>query len=179
VKRLMVEETAGRYRDMAGMVAITYSGIAAGDADAVRSELLAKNVRLRVVKNSVTRVAMEQLGHPEFGKLLDGPVAIVSSSDPLAASRAAVAIAKERNLQVKGGWAEGKDLAAADVVKLALLPSREALLAKLAGCIAGPARSLASLLVAPCASLARAVKAWNEKREGARAGQDSVAGAGG
>lgn len=169
MKELMVKELVEKYRPAAAMVAIGYSGIPAEEATALRKELRAKRVELRVVKNSLARIALDQLGRRDFGAFLDGQVAVISSTDPVAASKAAVEIERSKKLPLKGGWTEGRVLSAEEVKRLAEMPSREVLFAQIARAIIAPAARLCGMLNAPGASLVRAIKAWNDKREGSAA----------
>jgi len=178
VKELMAQELVDRYRPVGGMVAIGYGGIPAEEATTLRRDLRAKRVDLRVVKCSIARIAFEQLGRKEFGEFLQGQVAVLSSADPVAASKAATELARTKKFPVKGGWAEGRTLSPEEVKRLAEIPPREALLAQMARLIAAPVTRLAAALGAPAASLARAIKAWNEKRGSATPAPDAGAAAG-
>ena len=177
MKELMAQELVERYRPVGGMVAIGYGGIPAEEATALRRDLRAKRVDLRVVKCSIARIAFEQLGRKEFGEFLQGQVAVLSSADPVAASKAALELARTKKFPVKGGWTEGRALSPEEVKKLAEIPPKEVLLAQMARLIAAPIVRLAAALGAPGASLARAIKAWNDKRENATSAPDAGAAA--
>ena len=172
LKKLMLKEAVERYRDAQSVVAVSYEKISAEDATALRRDLREKNIDLRVVRNRVVRRAFEELGRDGFGQLLSGPVAVIAAEDVAEASRAADELAKERRLEIRGGWADGRDLTPEEVAKLAKLPGRKALLAQIAGLAAAPLRSLVGMVGAPGAALARALRAWNEKR-GEEPGQES------
>jgi large subunit ribosomal protein L10 len=171
----MLKEAVEAYGDATSLVAVSYTGISAEDAASLRKSLRAKNVRLRVVKNRIVQRAFAELGRGSFGDLLDTQVAVISSEDPVESSKAAAQLAREKNLELRGGWVDGRDLTKADVQYLASLPSKKQLFAQVAGLAAAPLRSLVGMLSAPYASLARALKAWNEKPERA-AGQGSGGG---
>jgi large subunit ribosomal protein L10 len=165
----MLAEGAERFRDADSMVAVSYTGISAEDATSLRRELRGKKVRLRVLKNRIMRRAMRELGRGGFAERLEGPVAVVTADDPVAASKAAVGLARGHRLEVKGGWVAGhgpggRDLSPEEIRRLSTLPSREALLAGIARAAASPLRSLVQLLASTGGGLARALKAWNDKR---------------
>lgn len=166
LKTLMVEELRERFGTVQNMIVVAYHGIPAEDATSIRRDLRGKQLRLRVVKNSMARRAVEELGKGEFGGLLDGPVAVISGEDPVAASKAALGITRGRKLEIKGGWVEGRAVSEQEVRALAALPSKEMVMARLAGAVIGPARKLMSMLQGPAGALARALKAWTEKKEG-------------
>ena len=108
---------------------------------------------------------MKELGREEFGGFLDGQTAVITCDDPVGASKAAVEFTKERRLEVKGGWTESRTLSTEDVRRLATIPPRNVLLGQIAGLAVAPLRKLAGVIQAPYASIARALKAWNEGRE--------------
>jgi len=164
VKKMMLQETVEHYRDVQSMVAVAYEKISAEDATALRQDLRKKAVDLRVVRNRVARRAFAEIGRDSFAELLTGQVAVIAAEDVVEASKAADELAKERKLEVRGGWAEGRDLSREEVAQLAKLPGRMALLAQIAGLAAAPLRSLVGMIGAPGAALARALRAWNDKR---------------
>ena len=164
VKKLMVKEIAERYAGAENLVAISYERIAGEEATALRRALREKNVDIRVVRNRITRRAFEEMGRAEFAALLDGEVAVILAEDPVEASKAAVQLAREKSLDVKGGWAEGGAITREEVRRLSALPSRKILLAQIAGLAAAPLGRLVGMIGASASSLARALGAWNEKR---------------
>lgn len=170
VKKLMVRETAERYADVGrALVAISYERVSAEDAAALRRSMREKSVDIRVVRNRVARRAFDEIGRAEFGRLLAGEMAVIAAEDLVEASKAAVELAQEKDLDVKGGWADGCLLTEADVRRLSALPPRKMLFAQIAGLAAAPLRRLVGMIDAPAASLARVLRAWNEKR-----GQDAA-----
>ena len=98
---------------------------------------------------------------------LDGPTAIAwVGGDAAVAAKALNGYATEHPnaLSVKGGLLEGADLPSADVVRLARLPSREQLLAQLAGGVAAPLSGLAGSLSNLIGGLARSLAALQAQR---------------
>ena len=89
------------------------------------------------------------------------------NGDPAVAAKALDTFAQAHAdaMTVKGGLLEGADLPAADVTRLAKLPSREQLLGQLAGGIAAPLTGLAGSLNALIAGLARSLGALQAQRE--------------
>ena len=87
--------------------------------------------------------------------------------DPAVAAKALNGYATEHPdaLTVKGGLLDGADLASADVVRLARLPSREQLLGQLAGGIAAPLSGLAGSLSNLIGGLARSLASLQAQRE--------------
>jgi len=96
--------------------------------------------------------------------LLTGPTALATSSDPVAAAKAAVDFAKTNDrLEIVGG-AMGETVLDADGVKaLAALPSLDELRAKIVGLIQAPATKIVRTISEPGAQLARVIGAYAAK----------------
>ncbi len=166
INRLMVNETVERYRSAGCMVAVAYEGLSAEDSAELRKKFRDDDVDLRVVKNRIARIAMRELGRDDFAGLLDGETAVIACDDPVGASKAAVEFTKARKLELKGGWLEGRTVSTEEVMRLATIPPRQVLLGQIAGLVMAPLTKLAGMIQAPYASIARALSAWNETREG-------------
>lgn len=164
-KSMLLEEVKQRIQDSPYAIVTDYTGLKVSEISELRKRLRAVGARYSVVKNSMLRLAAEQLGWPEFGGLLAGQTAIVAGSrDVCSAAKAVKNFAAEFNRPtIKGGILDGRLLAAPDVVALADLPSREALLARLLSVIGGPATKLARLIQTPGGQLARVIKAKADK----------------
>ena len=100
----------------------------------LRSKARKSGLYLRVLKNTLARRAVK--GTP-FEKLTDqlvGPLMYGIAQDPVAGAKVMAEFAKENELFViKAGAMPNAMMSAQDVKALALLPSREELLAKLMG----------------------------------------------
>ena len=105
----------------------------------------------------------------EMQQLRRGPSAFVFSGNDVAASAKALkTFAKaNENLEIKGGLMEGAAVSAAEVEAIASLPSREQLMAQIAGAISGVARGLATTINGVPRGLAQVVKAVAEQKEAA------------
>ena len=101
--------------------------------------------------------------------VVDYPSAFVFSGNDVAASAKALkTFAKaNQNLEIKGGLMEGAAVSAAEVEAIASLPSREQLMAQIAGAISGVARGLATTINGVPRGLAQVVKAVAEQKEAA------------
>ncbi len=99
---------------------------------------------MSVVKNSLFALAMDRYGAGDLRSLLDGPVAVITAENPVAAAKAAREAAQTYEaLKLRGGFVDGAVLEAAAIEKLADIPSREVLLSQIAGALLQPLRRLA------------------------------------
>ncbi len=164
--RLMVAELAEYLRELPDMVFVGLRGLSAEDATQFRAELRAGGSRMRVVKNSVTRIALKELGLEGPAMLVEGSMAILHGEDIIAvAKRAAEFGKKHRSLAIKGGVVGGEAVSSAEVIEYSKLASREALIGQVVGAIISPATRLVGVLSGAGGALARAIKAASEKTE--------------
>ena len=143
-----------------------YRGLTVHDITAVRRSLRGEGITYRVVKNRLARIAAQEAGTGELSELLTGPSAIaMGSGDEVALARAFLdAIRPFRTVAVRGAVLNGKRVDSDAVTRLATLPSREVLLAQLAGGMASPMASLASLFSAPLRNLGYALTQLAEQK---------------
>jgi large subunit ribosomal protein L10 len=133
----------------------------------LRDRLREADTEYTVVKNTLARRAANETGREALLPYLDGPTGLLwVKGDPAVAAKAldTFASAHAEAMRVKGGLLEGADLPADAVARLAKLPSREQLLAQLAGGIAAPLTGLAGGLNALIAGLARSLGAVHAQR---------------
>lgn len=158
--------------DLEGVSAVwvvDYCGLTVKDIQVLRSAVREAGASLKVYKNTIMHIALEEAGLPTLDDMLEGPSAFVfAGNDVAAAAKAVKTFAKaNQNLEIKGGLMEGEQVSAAQVEAIASLPSREELLAKIAGAISGVARGLAVALNGVPSGLAQATKAVADQKEAA------------
>ena len=97
--------------------------------------------------------------------LFKGPTGIAVSKDPVAASKVAVAYAKENDkLVILGGVVGNTALDVNGVKALAALPSLDELRGKIVGLLVAPATKIAGVVQAPAGQLARVLSAYRKQR---------------
>ncbi len=143
-----------------------FSGLGVEEISRLRSRLREKGAEYRVLKNTLTLLAIKGTEYEVLKDTIVGPVAAVfTHGDPMEVARELIAYARKNpNLKIKGGYMEGKALEAAEVRSIATLPSREILLARLAGALQGPIYLLHGALSGPYRKLAYALRAVAESR---------------
>jgi len=167
LKEMMVDEMTDRFAGLRehGCVVVGFRGVSAGDSVRLRTVLKEKGAQMMVVRNRLFAIALQQLGAPQLGNLLEGPAAVVTGEDPVQAAKAVDAASElAPALSVLGGYADGSLLDAAGVEKLAGLPSRETLLAQTLACIQAPAQRFANCLKAGIQQLASVLYQIEQKK---------------
>ncbi|HVM11207.1 MAG TPA: 50S ribosomal protein L10, partial [Actinomycetota bacterium] len=160
-----VQELTERLREVDAAVFADFRGLSVSDAGELRTALAEVDTQLAVVKNTLARIAARDAELDGVEGFLEGPTAIAFvKGDPVAAAKAIVDAAKRFPvLEVKGGYAEGRVLSAADVGSLAALDSREVMLARLAGLFQAQMSRTAYLLQALQSKLLSLLEAYREK----------------
>ena len=128
-----------------GVVFTTYSGLTVAQDMELRRALREAGVSYKVVKNTLTRIAANEIGLEGLGDYLDGTTAMATSTtDAVAPAKVICDFIKKNKLDdagvlsVKAGVVDGKVISVDDVKALANLPSREVLIAKLLGSMQAP-----------------------------------------
>ena len=130
----------------------------------LRARMGAAGASFRVSKNRLAVRALKGTPIEGIAHLFKGPTGIAVSDDPIAASKVAVAYAKDNDkLVILGGSVGTTSLDVNGVKALAELPSLDQLRAKIIGLVNAPATKLAQLASAPAAKLARVFSAYAEK----------------
>lgn len=146
-----VGELAERIGRSTLAVAAQYLGLTVAEMGAMRRQLREAGVEVRVIKNSLFRLAAEQAGRPEMAELADGPTAIVFAyGDIVAPARALTDYVRtaKNAFALRSAFADGQALSVRDLEEIARLPSREALIAQVAGAVQAPLARLFYLLSA-------------------------------
>jgi len=123
-----------------------YRGINVSDVTDLRTKLRQQNTEYAVIKNNITRRAFEQCGISglEENSLIGPTALIIGYEDYLGTAKTVYEYAKANDFyKIKGGIIEGKAVLAEEIITLAQLPSRETLIAQLAGALLGNITKLA------------------------------------
>lgn len=146
----------------AGLVVITrQSGLTVTEVSALRAKIREAGAGYKVLKNTLSRLAVADTPYEGVTQFLSGPTAIAFSADPIAAAKAVADFAKDnQKLEIVGGSMGDKVLTKAEVDALAKLPSLDELRGKIIGVISAPATKIAGVTQAPAAQLARVFSAY-------------------
>lgn len=149
------------FNESAVVVVTRNLGLTVAQSTDLRLKMRDAGANYKVAKNSLAKIALKDTQYDSLSDLLTGPVALATSSDPVAAAKIAVEFAKTNDkLEIVGG-AMGATVLDVDGVKaLASMPSLDELRAKIVGLVQAPATKLAQLSTAPAAKLARVFGAY-------------------
>jgi large subunit ribosomal protein L10 len=163
-EKVAVVTEVGERLDAAEAAVLTeYRGLDVAALAELRNALRDAGGTYKIYKNTLVRLAAQERGL-DIDDLLTGPTAIAFVDGDVAGVAKALRDYAKGNpaLVVKGGLLGEAVLGAADVNALADLPSRDQLLAEIAGLFAAPMQQMASLLDAVPRSFAYALNALIE-----------------
>lgn len=128
-------------------VLMDYRGLTVEEDTKLRNDLRAAGVKYFVVKNTLLRLAANQVGLEELDSILHGPTALAISDDPVAPAKILFDFAKDNDkVEIKSGFMDGKVLSQEELIRLAKTPSKDTLIAKIMGSLNAPVSNLARLL---------------------------------
>ena len=149
-KQQVVEEIRARFEESDAALLTEYRGLTVGEISELRTALREANTDYKVLKNTLARIAVREVGLEELAGSLVGPTAIAFiKGDAVAAAKALDDAAKKFPvLVVKGGVISGKLIDAAGAKELASLEPREVQLAKIAMLFNTPAQQAVNVFAA-------------------------------
>jgi len=143
-----IEELKGMFRSSDGGVVANFRGLTVESVSQLRRKFRQHNVAYRVVKNTLTRIAVKGTSLEGLAKFLEGPTGVAfGGADPIAAARVAVEFAKDNaKFQIKGGFLGDQVLSATEVAEVSKLGGRATVAAMLLGALNAPAQQLLGVL---------------------------------
>ena len=148
-KQAIVEALAQRIQNASAGVLVDYRGITVAEDTALRAELRKEAVDYSVVKNTLTRKALDKLGMSDLDHVLNGTTSLATAeSDPIAPFRIINDYSKKLGdrFNVKAAFMEGKVLDAGEIEMMSTLGSKDALYSKVLGTMIAPITGLAVCL---------------------------------
>ena len=164
VKAMIAAELKERYADTDSACVIDLTGMSVQEQEQLRENLREKSARLQVVKNSLARRALQGGPLEPLGDALEGPCALVTSSESLIeTAKVLVKVAEEFNqLELKQAILDG-DPGLLTVTDVSKMKSRTELVGELVMLAASPGRALAGCLASPQSKIAGCLKAIVDK----------------
>ncbi len=163
----LVEEYVGIF-DKPGVYLMDFTGLNVEEMTHLRRKLYESSVSMRVVKNTLAKRALDQLGIDTLNDYLVGPVGVVwSQEDSVTPARVLLEFIEDKDKgTVKVGLVDGNLILDQDITAISKLPTKHELQAKLAMTLNMTMVRMAQVLNALPVKFARTVKALEEKKAG-------------
>lgn len=140
----IVKDLKERLQDAKAIVLVDYKGINIEEVNQLRNRFRSEQVDYLVQKNTLVKIALNDMGITDLDEYLVGPTALaICKSDEIAPARVLVKFVKDIMEdkgfpKFKAGFVAGNLLDGKQMLALAKLPSREELLAKFMGSAQAP-----------------------------------------
>jgi len=162
-----VRDIAERFQSSDAALLTEYRGLTVAEIAGLREELRKTDSDYKVLKNTLARIAVREVGMEDLAETLTGPTAIAFVRGDVAAAAKVLDDAARRHpvLVIKGGVLNGKTIDADQARRLADLEPREVQLAKIAMLFNSPAQQAVNVLSALLRNLGSMLAQVVEKKE--------------
>ena len=166
-KQALVSEVSGQLQGAQAVIVAEYRGLNVENVTQLRAKARKSGLYLRVLKNTLARRAVQGTPFEKLAEQMSGPLMYGIARDPVGGAKVMSEFAKDNELFViRAGAMPGSLMSAKDIKALALLPSREELLAKLAGTLQAPVAKLVRTMNEVPARFARTLAAVRDQKSG-------------
>ena len=163
-KEQLVDEL-GQIFESSGVVVVShYAGLTVANMQDLRAKASEAGAAVRVAKNRLAKIALNDKPCESIGSLLTGMTVLTFSEDPVAAAKVAEDFSKENdNFVILGGAMGENALDRAGVTAVSKMPSRDELIATIAGMLGAPASNIAGAIGAPASNIASILSTVEDK----------------
>lgn len=169
-KRAVVADVATQLASAQALIVADYRGVNVEAVTGLRAKARQSGLTLRVLRNTLARRAVAGTPFEKLADQLVGPLLYGIAADPVAGAKVLAEFAKENeSFVIKAGVMSDSLMSSGDIKALALLPSREELLAMLVGTLQAPIVKLVRTMNEVPAGFVRTLAALRDQRENAAA----------
>lgn len=167
VKETIVDDLKEKFAKAQVVILTDYRGLNVKDITELRRQLREEGIEYKVVKNTLTKLAVNKVGITDLDTYLEGPTAMAFSfEDPVQPAKILSKFAKAyEKLEIKAGILQGKVIDIISIKELAELPSREVLLSKVLGVFQAPLAGFAGALQGNFRNVVYALDAVRQEKE--------------
>ena len=163
-KEKTVEELGQIFESSGVVVVAHYTGLTVAEMQNLRARARDAASSVRVAKNRLAKIALQGKPCEGISNLLEGMTVLTFSEDPVAAAKVSEDFAKENTkFEILGGAMGENILDRAGVLAVSKMPSREELIASIAGCIGAAAANIAGAIGAPASNIAGVLSSIEDK----------------
>jgi large subunit ribosomal protein L10 len=165
-KKSLIKDWSEKIKTAKAVVFSNFKGFPVKEMTALRRELRKAGVEMKVLKKTLLAIALKEAGVEIDAKKMEGQISLaVSQTDEIAAAKIVFRAAKtNENLKIVGGLLGQKEMSAEEVNALAIIPSKEELLAKLVGSLKAPIAGFVNVLTGNLRGLVQALRAISESK---------------
>jgi large subunit ribosomal protein L10 len=164
IKNMIRKELTGRLEGITSVAVVELTGVDAVSNNQLRGRLRDQDIHLMVVKNSLAKQSLREVGMEGAADLLEGPCALAFGSDSIVSVvRELRDIAKEvKALTLKGALLDGDVFEAGRMEELANFPTRDEAISQVLNAVLSAGGNLVNCITAPGANIASLLKTIEE-----------------
>ena len=160
-KEKVVENLKKRMADSTIAVSTDYSGMSVGETNDLRKAVRTNNVEYVIVKNTLAHLAADSADKSQLKEIITGPTGLVFGyGEVVDTVKALISFIKTTasEITIRGALMGDRSLDLNEIQKLALVPSKDELIAKLLGQLNGGIQSLVYVLNSPISGIANVLQ---------------------
>lgn len=167
IKSLIQNQIAGEFDGIKDFMIVSIMGIKGKENNALRAEMLKKNITVRVISNTLAVRAYAAMGVTGLERVLTGPCALVYGGVSVVdLAKDLVALEKKnKQLEIKGACLEGEVLTKAQAKLVATMKTRAEQQGEVVSIALTPGAKVAGVLLAGGGAIAGCLKAMIDKQE--------------
>lgn len=169
-KTAAVEEISEKLSQASTVYLTNYSGLTVAQANELRARFRESGVEFRVLKNTLVRLAMQQIGgYDDVFDHLNGPTGVAFSNDPATPARVIKKFLSDNSAlerpEVKAAFVDGAVYGEGSLDILASLKSKDELIGDILGLLLSPMTNVVGALQAQGGNIVGALKTIAERGE--------------
>jgi len=163
IKQMEMDSLGRAFKDVRDLVALSVVGLDSRTENRLRLDLRKKNIRLHVVKNSLARRVLTDLGL-QAEKIWEGPTTLAWGAGSLAdlSRELDTALGKNKAVKFKGAIADGQEVTFEQARKM---PTKAEAIGRVVMLGLAPAGRILSQILGPASQVAGQIKTLREKGE--------------
>lgn len=166
-KNELVQEFNDVFKANPSVMVVEYKGLTVKELETLRANLKKADAQLKVVKNTLLRIAAKDTQIEQINDLFEGPTAVaICEKDAAAVAKVFVeSLKKLPLLKIKGGIVEGSVIGESQISDLSKLPSRQELISQFLGLLKSPVSNFLGTLNQLQSKLIYALNAVKDAKE--------------
>lgn len=164
-KPVVVDTIESIYKMSPSVIITHYHGVTVSQLNSLRESLKDAEAGLKVVKNTLAKIAANRAGLDTVSHLFSGPTAIVYSKEPVGAAKLVVKFAESHeNFKIVGGLIDSQVFSKHSILELSKLLSLNETRSQIIGLLQIHSSKIVNILQAPASGITRVVKAYSDKQ---------------
>ena len=148
-KKNYITNMTAQFENSEAVMVTHYQGLTMTQLDELRSKMREHGIQFKIIKNRITKLALEKTKCKDLSNLFTGPTAVAFSKDAIMSARILSKFSKKNeNLKLLGGMMGNDILDQAGVQNVANLPTLDEARTKIVGILATPGSKIVSILLA-------------------------------